>query len=358
VAKKVLVIAGGTGGHVFPALAVARLLQQQRDEVAWLGTKKGLENKVVPEDGIKLFKISVVGLRGNGILRWLISPFRLVYALFKSMCIVRKFNPDVVLAMGGFVTGPGGLAAWLLRKKLVLHEQNAIPGMTNKILSRFATKVLTGFPLSLSAQKQTLKHQFHYIGNPVRAEIAAISAPAERLAKRKGPIRLFIFGGSQGALFFNQALPQALALLAKEELPEIWHQAGANYFEVAEKSYGDAKLKVRLDKFISNMTEPYSWADLIICRAGALTIAELSAVGIASVLIPFPYAVDDHQTANAEFLVKANASLLLQQNEFTPEKLAKLLSGLMVDRGCLLEMAENARSLRKVNVTENIIKEL
>jgi UDP-N-acetylglucosamine--N-acetylmuramyl-(pentapeptide) pyrophosphoryl-undecaprenol N-acetylglucosamine transferase len=252
--------------------------------------------------------------------------------------------------MGGFASGPGGLAAWLLRKKLIIHEQNAIPGMTNKVLARFASSVFTGFP-SPNYPK------YIYSGNPVRADIASLPPPQERLAQRSGSIRLLIIGGSQGSLSFNQIIPQALALLPAEKRPEVWHQAGKPYLTTAQQAYKDAKITARVDAFITNMAEAYQWADLVIARAGASTVAELAAAGIASILIPYPYAVDDHQTANANFLVTANAARLLPHKDFNADTLAENISA-STDRSTLLTMAENARNLRKPDAAEIMLNAL
>jgi len=343
--KRVLIAAGGTGGHIFPALAIAHLLQKNQIEVSWLGAKRGLESTIISQTDIPLYTISVASLRGKkGLFRKLITPFRLLIALGQSIRIIRKTAPDIVLGMGGFASGPGGLAAWLLRKKLIIHEQNAIPGMTNKVLARLASNVFTGFP----APKYP---KYIYSGNPVRADIAALPSPQKRLAQHSGSIRLLIIGGSQGSLSFNQIVPQALALLPAEKRPEVWHQAGKPYLVTAQQSYEEAKIPARVDAFITNMAEAYQWADLVIARAGASTVAELAAAGIASILIPYPYAVDDHQTANANFLVAADAARLLPHKDFNADSLAENISAL-ADRSTLLKMAENARNLRKLDAAE------
>lgn len=342
--KRVLIAAGGTGGHIFPALAIARLLQKNHIEVAWLGAKCGLETTIIPETNIPLYTISIAQLRGKkGLFYWLITPFKLLNALRQAIRIIHKTKPDVVLGMGGFASGPGGLAAWILRKKLILHEQNAIPGMTNKILARLAAKTFTGFPNH---------HKYIYAGNPVREDIASLSPPQERLSQRSGSIRLLIIGGSQGALSFNQIIPQSLALFPADKRPIIWHQAGKSYLTIAQKSYQNAEIDARVDDFIPDMAEAYQWADLVIARAGASTISELAAAGVASILIPYPYAVDNHQTANANFLVAANAARLLSHKDFTAQTLRDNLSTLISDRSLLLKMAENARSVCKLDAAE------
>ncbi|MGD9108564.1 MAG: undecaprenyldiphospho-muramoylpentapeptide beta-N-acetylglucosaminyltransferase [Gammaproteobacteria bacterium] len=346
--KRVLIAAGGTGGHIFPALTIARLLQKNHVEVAWLGAKRGLETSIIPQTNIPLHTISISSLRGKkGVFHLLTAPFRLLIALGQSIRIIRKTKPDAVLGMGGFASGPGGLAAWLLRKRLIIHEQNAIPGMTNKILAHVANNVFTGFP----------NPKFTYSGNPVRADIAALPPPQERLTQHSGPIRLLIIGGSQGSLSFNQTVPLAIAQLPAEKRPEIWHQAGKRYLAIAEQNYENTKITARVDAFITDMAEAYQWADLVIARAGASTIAELAAVGIAAILIPYPYAVDDHQTANANFLVAANAARLLPHKDFNANNLAKTIAAL-TDRAILLNMAENGRQLRKLDAAEIVCKAL
>jgi UDP-N-acetylglucosamine--N-acetylmuramyl-(pentapeptide) pyrophosphoryl-undecaprenol N-acetylglucosamine transferase len=349
---KILIMAGGTGGHVFPGLAVARNLQERGVEVAWLGTYRGLENGEVPKAGLQLFRISITGLRGKGFLKLLLAPLRLTRALLQALCIVYRFKPDVVLGMGGFVTGPGGIAAWLLRKRLVIHEQNAIMGMTNKILSRFASRVLTGFPLAN-------KNQFLYVGNPIRAEIINLPAPQARFTSHSGPVRLLVVGGSQGSLSFNKTIPQTLAKLPSSLVYEVLHYGGLRYCSVAKEAYKSAGIEnVRVEPFVANIAEAYAWADLIICRAGALTVAELSVVGLGAIIVPFPYAVDDHQTANAKFLVEAKAAVLMPQAEFKSDNLAKVLGELLKDRTKLLNMAQLARKLGKIDATRLIVKRL
>lgn len=346
--KRVLIAAGGTGGHIFPALAIARLLQENHIEVIWLGARHGLETSIVPQANITLHTISISSLRGKkGILHTLTAPFKLLIALKQSIQIIRKTNPDAVLGMGGFASGPGGLAAWLLRKKLIIHEQNAIPGITNKVLALVANSVFTGFP----------NPKYIYAGNPVRADIAALPPPQERLAQHSGKIRLLIIGGSQGSLSFNQIVPLAVAQLPPEERPEIWHQTGKKLLTSAEQAYQNAKIAARIEPFITDMAEAYQWADLVIARAGASTIAELAAVGIAAILVPYPYAVDDHQTANANFLVTANAARLLPHKDFNAKNLAENLVAL-TDRSTLLKMAENGRQLRKTDAAEIVCKSL
>lgn len=348
--KRILIMAAGTGGHVFPALAVAKVLQQQAVEIAWLGTKKGLENKLLAECNIPLYKISITGLRGYGFCRLFFSSIKLVRAFFQALFIIKRFNPDVVLGMGGFVCGPGGLAAWVLRKRLVLHEQNGVPGVTNKILVYFASDILTGFPDVLAGKKT------QYVGNPLRDEIVQVSAPEERFAGRTGSIRILVFGGSQGARSFNEVVPKALALLPKELAIEVWHQSGEQNLEFALNNYNKAEISAKIVPFINEMAKAYEWADLVICRSGASTVSEISAIGLAAIFIPYPFHKDEQQAYNARLLVDANAAVLMRQVEFTPENLAILLEQLIVGAGHpLLNMAKQGRVLRKVDATEKIV---
>jgi UDP-N-acetylglucosamine--N-acetylmuramyl-(pentapeptide) pyrophosphoryl-undecaprenol N-acetylglucosamine transferase len=307
--RPVLIMAGGTGGHVFPALALARLLRARSREVIWLGTQRGLEARVVPAENFPIEWLSVGGLRGKGVATLLAAPWRLLRALWQALAIVRRHKPAVVVGMGGFVTGPGGLAAWLCRRPLLIHEQNAIAGFTNRCLAPLAREVLTAFPGAFGARQRT-----RLIGNPVREDIAALPAPAARMAGRCGAIRLLVVGGSLGAMRLNQTVPQAIASLAAaggNPLQfEIRHQAGEKHIDAARAAYAGAGVAGDVSAFIADMAQALGWADLVICRAGALTIAELSAAGAASVLVPYPHAVDDHQTHNAGFLVEAGAARL------------------------------------------------
>ena len=347
----VLIMAGGTGGHVFPALAVAEYLRARGAPVTWMGTRTGLEATLVPKAGIPVEWIEVSGLRGKGLGRKLRTPLMLGRALWQAGAILRRLRPRVVLGMGGFASGPGGMMARLLGIPLVVHEQNAIAGLTNRWLSRFASQVLEAFPNTFPPARRAVT-----VGNPVRAAIVALPPPGERWAKHGGRPRLLVLGGSQGALALNQLVPQALALLDDAERPEVWHQAGGQLLKVAETAYRDAGMTARLTPFIEDMAEAYGWADLVVCRAGALTIAELAAAGIGAVLIPFPFAVDDHQTANARFLEQGGAALVRQQAELTAERLAALLREWLGDRPRLLDMARAARSLAKIDAAERVAR--
>ena len=349
-APRILIMPGGTGGHVYTALAVAQRLRKQGVEVVWLGTQRGLEASVVPAADFPINYISVAGLRGKGVQSWLWAPFKLIYAVSQAFMLLLKQRPDAVLGLGGFVTGPGGLATWLQRRPLLIHEQNAIPGLTNRILSRLARCVMEAFPGSFAASAAAL-----HTGNPVRQEILDLPEPQRRFAQRQGQMRVLVIGGSLGAQALNENLPKALALLSTDHRPEVWHQTGKAKLEVTRQHYAQADVDARVVAFIDDMAEAYAWADLVICRAGALTISELAAAGVASVLIPFPYAVDDHQTHNAQYLVRANAAIAIQQSELTAEKLATVLKELLSKgRTHLLAMAQNARSMAMPDATRHV----
>ncbi len=350
---RVMIMAGGTGGHVFPALAVANELRARGVEVFWLGTRKGLEARVVPEADIDIEWVSISGLRGKGLVGWLLAPLRLVTAVAQSMAIVFRRRPMAVLGMGGFVSGPGGLVASLLRKPLLIHEQNAVAGLTNRLLAKVADKVLVAFPGTFGNIKSVLA-----LGNPVREEIAALPEPERRFADRKGALRLLVVGGSLGAQALNEVVPQALAMMDAKQRPEIWHQAGSRNIDAARGQYESLNVAVRVEPFIDDMAQAYGWADLVLCRSGALTISELAAAGVGALLVPFPYAVDDHQTANGRYLVDAGAAQLLPQSELSAERLKDVLSGLMEDcrqgRKQLLAMAQKARALAKPDATRQV----
>ncbi|HUO18270.1 MAG TPA: undecaprenyldiphospho-muramoylpentapeptide beta-N-acetylglucosaminyltransferase [Steroidobacteraceae bacterium] len=338
--RPILIMAGGTGGHVFPALALARLLRERSLEVVWLGTARGLEARLVPAEGIALERLSVTGLRGKGLLPWLAAPLRLTVALVQALKIMRRHQPLVVVGLGGFVTGPGGVAAWLTRRPLIIHEQNAVAGFTNRCLAHLARVVLEAFPGSFGREVHA-----RVIGNPVRRDIGALSAPRERFAGRSGPMRLLVFGGSQGAARLNAVVPFALARLVGKVVFDVRHQAGERWLEEGRASYARAGVRADVRPFIDDMAEGYAWADLVVCRAGALTVSELAAAGIGAVLVPFPGAVDDHQAHNAQYLVRAGAAVVIADRELTAERLAAELERLCAGRGKLLAMAERARQL-------------
>jgi UDP-N-acetylglucosamine--N-acetylmuramyl-(pentapeptide) pyrophosphoryl-undecaprenol N-acetylglucosamine transferase len=344
-----LIMAGGTGGHVFPALALARELHARSWRVVWLGTRLGLESRLVPAEHIEIEWLSVGGLRGKGWLIWMSAPLRLTRALLQALAVIRRRRPSLVVGLGGFVAGPGGLAAWLLRRPLLIHEQNAVAGFTNRCLAHFARCVLTAFP-------DSFRHDVgaRVIGNPVRSEIALLPAPSQRFATRGPGVRLLVLGGSQGAARLNAIVPYALARLNTTLKFEVRHQSGARWFEVAQRNYEQAGVTARLQPFIDDMAEAYGWADLVICRAGALTISELAAAGVGSILVPFPAATDDHQTRNAAFLVGEGAAIMIAERELTAEALAGQLVALCSGRGRLIAMAERARALAKPRAAQDL----
>ena len=349
----ILIMAGGTGGHVFPALAVARALRERDETVIWMGTAEGLEARVVPADGFPLELVRVRGLRRKGVLSWLLAPFKLLLAVWDALQLLRRHQPKVVLGMGGFVSGPGGLAAWLLRRPFVIHEQNAAAGLTNRLLARVATDVLQGFPNAFASSVPA-----RTIGNPVRHDIFALPAPELRISTELGaPLRLLVVGGSLGALVLNETVPAALRLLAAAGTRvDAWHQAGKATLNVAEQAYKEAGVKARIVPFIEDMQQAYGWADLVVCRAGALTIAELTAAGVGAILVPYPSAVDDHQTRNALYMVEADAAVLLPQAELNAERLARELQRLAGDRNLLLATAKNARQQARPNATHELMQ--
>lgn len=342
--RTIMIMAGGTGGHVFPALAVARHLAARNWRIVWLGTRGGMEARLLADYAFDMVWISFAGMRGKGFLRWLKLPMALTVSLLQSIRAIYRFRPDVVLGMGGFAAFPGGLAAWLLRRPLALHEQNSIAGLTNKTLARFAQKIMTGFPGLLASAKT------QWVGNPVRPEIAALPAPSQRYRARQGALSLLVVGGSLGAQALNEVVPKAIALLPAETRPAVVHQAGQNQIGALNENYQAAGVVAQTKAFIDDMAAAYAGCDLVICRAGALTVAELSAAGVASILVPFPFAVDDHQTFNAKFLSDHGAAILIPQKELQPEKLAALLKAMT--RENLLAMAEKARELAKPDATE------
>jgi len=338
----IAVMAGGTGGHVFPALAVAERLRADGVEVFWIGTRRGLEARLVPQSGFAMEWIGVEGLRGKGLATLTLAPFRLAAALWQAGQILRRRRPGAVLGMGGFVAGPGGVMARLLGLPLVIHEQNRIPGLTNRWLAGLAARVFEAFPGSFPPGRGAIA-----CGNPVRAEIAALPPPDERLALRlrgPGPRHLLVLGGSLGAQVLNRTLPLALARLPAERRPLVRHQAGERTLAQAQGGYAQAGVEAEVIPFISDMAGAYAWADLVVCRAGALTVSELAAVGLAAILVPYPHAVDDHQTGNARVLSDAGAARLLPQGELTPEGLAEHLSALLGAPDLLLTMAKAARA--------------
>jgi UDP-N-acetylglucosamine--N-acetylmuramyl-(pentapeptide) pyrophosphoryl-undecaprenol N-acetylglucosamine transferase len=337
-----MVMAGGTGGHVFPALAVADWLRQQGCEVCWLGARNGMESRLVPERGYPMEFIDLQGVRGTALKRRLASPFVLLRALWQAFRVLRRQRPGLVLGMGGYVSGPGGAMAWVLRIPLVIQEQNAIPGLTNRILSRIASRVFEAFPSSFADSGVAEES-----GNPVRQEILELPEPEVRFGARGGSPRLLVLGGSLGAQVLNETVPAALARLEPEQRPSVRHQTGEKTYELAVERYRANEVEAELKPFESDMAGAYGWADLVICRSGALTVSELAAVGLGAVLVPFPHAVDDHQTHNAAFLVKAGAAVMLPQTELSAASLANLLEELLQDPVRLLAMAKAARRLAR-----------
>ncbi|PTQ89872.1 undecaprenyldiphospho-muramoylpentapeptide beta-N-acetylglucosaminyltransferase [Agitococcus lubricus] len=346
--KSVVVMAGGTGGHVFPALAVAQHLAQQGIAIHWLGTANGIEADIVPKNGFPISYLDVKGVRGQGIARLLLAPFKILAAILAAMRVLKAVKADCVIGLGGYVTGPGGVAARLLAKPLIIHEQNAIAGFTNKQLSHLATTVLQAFPQAFAASPKVKT-----TGNPVRPVIAQLASPEQRYAEREGALNILILGGSQGAVALNDLVPQALALLTKDYALTIRHQSGKNRAEATLARYQGLAVTADVQPFIADMAEAYAWADLVICRSGALTVSEIAAAGVASVLVPYPFAVDDHQTANGRYLSDAGAALLCPQQSLTPESLADRLKPLL-SRATLLQMAVIARKLAQPEATATV----
>ena len=349
---RVMIMAGGTGGHVFPALAVAERLRSKNVKISWLGTARGIESELVPANGIELHHLSIEGIRGRGFAALLKAPVLLLRSLVQALKVLSDFKPSVVLGMGGFASGPGAVAARLKGIPVVIHEQNSVAGTTNRLLSKIATRVMQGFPDTLATGE--------WCGNPVRAEIVSLAPPQERFAKRTGRPRLLVLGGSRGALAINKLLPQALNQINDKYCPEVVHQTGTAHWQTTTGNYQDQGLVTQetLDKsghdtsitvvpFIDDMAAAYGWADFVICRAGALTVAELTSAGLGAVLIPFPHAIDDHQTVNGEWLVNQGAAKLFQQSDLSAELLAEQISLLCSTPKLRLDMAMRARELAK-----------
>jgi len=348
--KRILIIAGGTGGHIFPALAVARALRKDGVDVQWLGSHVGMERDLVANE-FPISYVSVKAIRGKSLLQKMLSPFRMLLATWQAWRVIKKLKPNLVLGLGGFVSGPGGLAARFAGKPLVIHEQNAVAGMTNRVLSRFAQAVLQGFPNAFSKNitAQT-------IGNPIRQSITGLPLPAERMRGREGALRILVLGGSRGARAINQSMIRVLSQYENADALHIWHQTGKLDFEMVQRSYRSVTVRTTVEPFIANMVEAYSWADLIICRAGALTVSEIAAVGVASILIPFPYAVDDHQYYNGSYLANAAAAEIIRQKELTDIRLTQMIQDYVSDRGCLITMAEKARALARPEALFDILR--
>jgi UDP-N-acetylglucosamine--N-acetylmuramyl-(pentapeptide) pyrophosphoryl-undecaprenol N-acetylglucosamine transferase len=346
--RRVMIMAGGTGGHVFPALALAELLRERACEVVWLGTRQGIEARLVPAAGIPVEWIAIGGLRGKGLMTLLRAPFALLRALMQSIAAVRRQRPAVVVGLGGYVTGPGGLAAWLLRRPLVIHEQNAVAGLTNRVLARLARPVLEAFAGSFPSGRHAAA-----VGNPVRRPFFDLAPPAVRYGARSGALRLLVVGGSQGAAKLNAAVPAALAQLPAGAW-RVRHQAGARGLEAAREAYARAGIVATIEPFIDDIAAAYADADLVVCRAGALTVSEIAATGVAALFVPFAAAVDDHQTRNAQQLVAQGAAALLPEAALTPERLAAELARLGADRAALATMAGRARAFARPEATREM----
>ncbi len=340
--RAIVIMAGGTGGHIYPALAVAEELRRRQVVVHWLGTRRGLESRLVPQAGLKLHTVAVTGLRRHGLRAWLLAPPALILALLQSLWHLLVLRPAAVLGMGGFASGPGGVAAWLLRIPLLLHEQNALPGTTNRLLAPLAWRLLEAFPGAFAPRPAICT------GNPVREAIARLPARPAGASPEEQTVRLLVVGGSQGAAVLNRVVPAALALLAGQPNPprlEVWHQTGAGRDTETAKRYQQHGVAARVEPYLHAIEQAYAWADLVICRAGAMTIAELAVAGLPALLVPYPFAVDDHQTANAEYLAKRGAALLVPERDLTPPHLAELVRGLIDQPRRRAEMARQARAL-------------
>ncbi|QYJ89630.1 undecaprenyldiphospho-muramoylpentapeptide beta-N-acetylglucosaminyltransferase [Shewanella halotolerans] len=346
--KRILIMAGGTGGHVFPALAVAKALAKQGWQVRWLGTADRMEARLVPQHGFDIDFIDIKGVRGNGLIRKLAAPFKILRSIMQAREVIKEFKPHVVLGMGGFASGPGGVAARLSGIPLVLHEQNAIPGMTNKLLSRIATRVLCAF-------ENTFEGNAEVVGNPIRSELIALGRSEQPIVPDDA-LRVLVVGGSLGAKIFNDLMPSVTAAVAQHHSMTVWHQVGKGNQAQVEAEYlqlGQSG-SVKVAEFIDDMEAAYRWADVILCRAGALTVSEVAAVGLPSLLVPYPHAVDDHQTKNAQVLVEAGGAFLLPQTVLDSEKLISKLQILASDRKALIEMGQLAKSVAVLDATERV----
>lgn len=345
----IMIMAGGTGGHVFPGLAVAAELEARQRKVVWLGTHRGLEARLVPQHGIEIEWISIAGVRGRGIWAWLTAPFRIVAAVLEALRALRRRRPAAVLGMGGFVAGPGGFAAWLTRRPLLIHEQNSVAGTTNRLLAPLAVRVFEAFPGSFPARARA-----ELVGNPVRRSLTPAEPPRQRLLARDGlRRRVLVIGGSQGARILNETLPQALADLPFAARPQVWHQAGRG-IAAAQAAYSAAGVEARVEEFIDDMGAAYQWADLVVARAGALTIAELASVGVGAILVPLKAAIDDHQTLNARHFARDGAGVVIAEQELTHGGLARQLASCLGDLSRLAAMAETAHAQAQQEVAQRI----
>ena len=340
-----LVMAGGTGGHIFPGLAVAEALRAKGWRVHWLGVPGSMEQQLVPPRGFAFESVDFGGVRGKGLGTLLRLPLRLAKACWQSAQVLRRVKPDVVLGLGGYITFPGGVMAVLLGKPLVLHEQNSVAGLVNKLLARVAKRVFTAFPKVLPNGL--------WVGNPLRPEFLRQADPATRFADRTGRLQLLVVGGSLGAKALNDTVPQALALIPVAQRPQVRHQSGAKQMDALRASYAAAGVEANLTPFIDDAATAYAHADLVICRAGASTVTELAAVGVAALFVPFPAAVDDHQTSNAQFLVQSSGGMLVRQRDLTAQTLAKMLQNL--ERLTLVQYALEAKKMQKIGATEAVV---
>ncbi len=357
----ILIMAGGTGGHIFPALAVADRLKHEGWRIVWLGTRSGMEARVIPGRGYPMEYIAFSGLRGKGLLRMLMLPLALVRAFWQSARIIRSLRPDVVLGVGGYVTFPAGMMASLLNRPLAIHEQNSVAGLSNRALAVVADRVLAGFPRAFDEPITSPIARFlkpnatvEWTGNPVRTEIVLLAEPQQRFAGRQESLNLLVVGGSLGAQILNQVVPEALSMMDPAQRPTTIHQAGEKHIDDLRAAYSKAGVAAELKPFIDDMAAAYGSCDLIICRAGALTVAEICAAGVASILVPFPHAVDDHQTVNARFLSEVGAAVLMPQRELTAQRLADVIKAFTRDQ--LQRMATKARALAKPDATNQVAK--
>ena len=344
--KTLLVMAGGTGGHVFPGLAVADKLKAQDWQVSWLGTKDRMEAQLVPEHGYEIDFIDIAGVRGNGIKRLLMAPFRVIKSIIQARKVLKKHNVSLVLGMGGFASGPGGIAAWMMGIPVILHEQNAAAGLTNRILSRFSKKVLMGFSGAFTGKKAVL------VGNPVREQL--LQLPQKRISPEKSPLKVLVIGGSLGAQVLNSLLPKVFSRFDNSQL-KVLHQSGKGNDESLKAAYQNISLDVDVQAFIRDMDDAYNWADLVICRAGALTVAEVAVVGLPAIFVPLPHAVDDHQTKNAQQLLKKEAAVLIPQNELNEDKISDYLLTFSQNRALLEKMSKNSRKAAIIDATERLV---
>ena len=347
VAGPVVIMAGGTGGHVFPAFAVAQALRDRGVDVVWLGTRRGLEARIKPPAGVVMEWLKMSGLRGRGILVWLLAPWTLGRAILEALFVFRRVRPGAALGMGGFVSAPGGLAAWLAGVPLVIHEQNTVAGYANRLLAYFARHVLVAFPGALPARKPRAA-----TGNPVRRELLAVDPPRERFGARSGPLRILVLGGSQGARVLNRRVPEGLAKLRFD--CTVLHQAGGNDAREVESAYRKMGVHSNVREFIVDMAQVYAWADLAVCRAGALTLAELTAVGLGAILVPFALAADDHQTRNAQYLVRRGAASLISERDLSAATLAAAVEKFAANRASALDRALKAHELARPDATEEV----